>query len=273
MGGLEVGNSRFVLAVIEDVSEKNDIERQLQESQHQLASIIQNAVDGIITIGSQGDILTVNPSAAQLFGYEEEEMVGQNINMLMPEPFHTEHDGYLENYHQTRRRKIIGIGREVKGKRKDGSIFPFYLSVSEVKLEDRTIFTGIVHDLTEQKRAEMQLKKYSMELEKRVHARTRALAQAMEGMEKEIRERKEIEQELIESRKEIEHALDTERKLNELKSRFVSMASHEFRTPLATILSSVALINRYQDNSLLHKRNRHIDRIKSNVKKPYPDSG
>ena len=187
LADLSVRGNRFVLAAVEDISEKNDIEQQLQESEHKLASIIENAVDGIITIDDQGYMLTVNPSAAKLFGYEESEMIGQNINLLMPHPHHAMHNSYIENYKQGGKPKIIGIGREVVGKRKNGTQFPFYLSVSEVKLRGKKIFTGIVHDLTEQKKAELQLKRYSLELEKRVQARTRALAQAMEGMENEIR--------------------------------------------------------------------------------------
>lgn len=266
LSGLVVENKRYVLTVISDISDKDEIQQKLVDSQHQLASIIESAVDGIITITDKGIIQSVNPSAAKLFGYEEEEMIGNNIRLLMPEPFHSQHDGYLHAYRSTGHRKIIGIGREVIGKRKDGSVFPFYLSVGEVQLKNRRIFTGIVHDLTEQKRAEEKLKRYNEELEKRVDARTKALAQAMEGMENEIRERKEIEEQLIETQKEIVQSLEVERTLNELKSRFVSMASHEFRTPLATILSSVSLIDRYHDPDQVDKRIKHINRIKSNVK-------
>ena len=98
----------------------------------------------------KGIIETVNPAATKLFGYHVTELIGKNINILMPNPYHSEHDGYIANYLRSREAKIIGIGREVRGRKKDGTIFPMRLAVSEVKLQDRTIFTGFIHDLTQQ---------------------------------------------------------------------------------------------------------------------------
>lgn len=123
-----------------------------------LKAIFETATDGIIIIDDRGVMELVNSSAALLFGYDVHELIGQNVKMLMPMTHRKNHDGYISNYHQTGIGKIIGIGREVEGLKKDGSVFPFRLSISEVKLHDRKIFTGIVHDLTEQKEAEKALK-------------------------------------------------------------------------------------------------------------------
>jgi PAS domain S-box-containing protein len=123
-----------------------------------LKAIFETATDGIIIIDERGTMELVNTSAARLFGYDIHELIGQNVKMLMPMPHRRNHDDYISNYHQTGIGKIIGIGREVEGLKKDGSVFPFRLSISEVKLHDRKIFTGIVHDLTEQKEAEKALK-------------------------------------------------------------------------------------------------------------------
>ncbi|MEM7655488.1 MAG: PAS domain S-box protein [Bacteroidota bacterium] len=262
---LRKGDLRFTILHLTDISRRLQVERELQDSQRRLASIIETAVDGILTISDHGTVETMNPAAASLFGYEPHEVIDHNISMLMPEPDRSQHDGYLSNYLHSRQAKIIGIGREVKGRKKDGTIFPFYLSVSEVNLEDRKIFTGIIHDLSEQKAAEDALKTYSDGLEKRVNARTKALAHAIDGLEKEIRERKEIEEALIQSQEELRLALQKEKQLGEMKSRFVSMASHEFRTPLATILSSVSLVHRYQEKGDKEKAFKHVNRIKSNV--------
>ncbi|MCB0839525.1 MAG: PAS domain-containing sensor histidine kinase, partial [Bacteroidetes bacterium] len=222
-------------------------------------------VDGVITITQEGIIETINPAAAKLFGYHKREVIGKNVRMLMPEPFHSSHNQYLNNYIHTGEKKIIGIGREVVGLRKDGSTFPFYLSVSEVDYGDGKLFAGIVHDLTEQKKAEEALKSYNAELEQRVNARTEALAQAIWTLEEEIKEKEFVEQVLRKNKKQVEDALEKEKELNELKSRFVSMASHEFRTPLATILSSISLVSRYEKPEQGVKRNKHINRIRSNV--------
>src|SRR5690606_35980564 len=129
-----------------------------------LEAIIENAIDGIITIDKRGLVESINPAALRLFGYEADEVIGQNISMLMPEPYHSEHDGYMENYHHTGKKKIIGIGREVRGRCKDGSTFPFRLAVSEVHYEDKTIYTGFIHDLSKEREAEDKLLHYTEEL-------------------------------------------------------------------------------------------------------------
>lgn len=119
-------------------------------------AILDSAVDGVITIDRRGRIETVNPAAEKLFGYTQAELIGENVSVLMPAPYREEHDGYLEKYHQSGERKIIGIGREVTGKRKDGSTFPIYLAVSETEFEGETVYTGFLHDLSRLRQAEEQ---------------------------------------------------------------------------------------------------------------------
>jgi two-component system sensor kinase FixL len=113
-----------------------------------LAAILATAVDGIIAIDPRGTILLYNQACERLFGYRAGEVVGQNVRMLMPEPYRDEHDGYIDNYNRTGERRIIGIGREVVGRRKDGSTFPMYLSVGEGGLTGQRFFVGIIHDLS-----------------------------------------------------------------------------------------------------------------------------
>lgn len=245
----------------------NSIDNQnITETALRFNAIINTAIDGIITIDTQGIVESVNPSSAQLFGYEAAEIIGQNIKMLMPSPYQEEHDGYLHNYHHTRKPKIIGIGREVNGRRKDGSTFPMRLAVSEVKFSDRTIYTGIVHDLSEVKKAEAETLQLNKELEQKVKKRTQELADTVnilletnQQLEHEIKERKLAE-------KALRLSLEKEKELNELKSRFVSMASHQFRTPLSSILSSVQLIEVYTTETQQPKRKKHVDRVQNSVK-------
>lgn len=249
---VKLDEREFSLAFIVETSYRKKMEQDLIENRNKLDAIINKAVDGILTIDARGNIESLNPAAARLFGYDPEEVIGHNVKMLMPEPDHSQHDGYIKRYNETGEARITGTGREVKGKRKDGSLFPFNLSVSEIQLEDRRIFTGIVHDLTQVKEAEKQLKQYSQELEQRVKARTEALGLAIEKLE--------------ESQRDLQASLKKERELNELKSRFVSMASHEFRTPLSTILSSTSLVEKYLNPAHAEKRAKHIRRIKSSVR-------
>lgn len=138
-----------------------------EEQASRLMAIINTAIDGIITIDEHGIMESVNPAAATLFGYDSEELIGNNISMLMPDPDRSHHDRYIEAYLNSGEAKIIGIGREVKGQKKNGAIFPFRLAISEVQVTTGSrIFTGIIHDLTKQKADEHKLLAYAEELER-----------------------------------------------------------------------------------------------------------
>jgi PAS domain S-box-containing protein len=131
------------------------------EAQSMLEAILQSAVGAIITIDPKGTIQTVNPATVGLFGYAEHEMIGQNVKMLMPEPHRARHDGYLAHHMATGERKIIGIGRDVEGQRKDGSLFPMHLSVSAFEVQGKHFFAGIVHDLSARSRLEVEVSRQS----------------------------------------------------------------------------------------------------------------
>lgn len=135
-----------------------------------LRAMVKGAADGILAIDEQGLVLMMNPSAERLFGYKRAEVIGRNVTLLMPEPYRSAHDGYVHRYLETGQGTIIGLGREVLGLRKDGTTFPFYLSVSEVRHAGRRLFTGIVHDLSEIKGSEeaLQAQTRSLELLKKI---------------------------------------------------------------------------------------------------------
>jgi PAS domain S-box-containing protein len=150
------GSSIFV-GIIHDLTERERVERVLRESAARLGAVVDTAVDGVILIDAQGLIMKFNPACERLFKYRSGEVTGQNVRMLMPAPYRSEHDGYIRNFLTTGERKIIGIGREVAGQRKDGSTFPMDLSVGEAKQDGESIFVGIIHDLTDRKKTEEQL--------------------------------------------------------------------------------------------------------------------
>lgn len=141
-----------------------------------LRNIVREAVDGIIAISEQGIIQAVNPAVERIFGYTEQELLGQNVKILMPEPYHGEHDTYLRNYLHTGVKKIIGIGREVLGRRKDGTVFPIDLAVSEVRFDQHRVFTGVIRDITERKAAERQLREAMAKAEAANRAKDHFLA-------------------------------------------------------------------------------------------------
>src|ERR671922_3084920 len=132
--------------------------QELAQAEERMRSVVNHVVDGIISIDEHGTVTTFNPAAERIFGYSAAEVIGRNVRLLMPEPYHGEHDGYIANYLRTGQAKIIGIGREVAGKRKDGSVFPMELAISEFRIGDDPYFTGIVRDITERKRAEQELR-------------------------------------------------------------------------------------------------------------------
>ena len=152
-----------------ELSNQNELARAaLQDREERLRTILETAVEGIITIDERGIIESVNTSAEQIFGYSSQELVGKNVSMLMPSPHREDHDGYLANYLHTGLAKIIGIGREVAGRRKDGTIFPMDLSVSEVKLAARRMFTGFIRDITDRKRLEKEILEISDREQRRI---------------------------------------------------------------------------------------------------------
>jgi PAS domain S-box-containing protein len=156
---LSVGEAKqdegsIFVGIIHDLTERERNERALRESSARLRAVVETAVDGVILIDARGRIMMFNPACEKLFQYRADEVIHENVKLLMPAPYRAEHDGYLRNFQETAVRKIIGIGREVVGQRKDGSTFPMDLSVGEAKQDGEAIFVGIIHDLTERKRTE-----------------------------------------------------------------------------------------------------------------------
>ena len=216
-----------------------------------LIAIIQNAIDGIITIDENGLVELINPAACLLFDYDSDEVIGNNISMLMPQPDKEVHDDYIFRHQQTGKANIIGIGREVIGLRKDGTVFPFRLGLSEVQFAGRKIYTGFIHDLSKEKEAERRLKEYASHLEELIEERTLSLKATVKALEN--------------AKEDLSLSLDKEKELGQLKSRFVSMASHEFRTPLTSVKLSASLIEKYAEPLASPNVSKHVNKIKQAV--------
>ncbi|OYP28873.1 two-component system sensor histidine kinase NtrB [Rhodopirellula sp. MGV] len=204
----------------------------------QLEAILNNAVDAIITIDRKGTVQSVNPATETLFGYRADEIVGQNVSLLMPEPDRSQHDGYLQRHERTGEKRIIGIGREVDGRRKDGTVFPAHLAVSEYNVGADRFYTGVVRDITDLRQAQLELSKLNKELEQRVELRSQELQRT--------------QSELVR------------------KEKFVAMGrvsggiAHEIRNPLNVLKSSAYFLLNAEHVSE-EKRREHLHRIERQV--------
>ena len=157
---MDVSGKRMFTGIVRNITERKRAEAEIHDSESRVRAILDTVLDGIITIDHLGTVETFNPAAANIFEYTPDEVIGRNIRLLMPEPYHSEHDGYLQNYLKTSNARIIGIGREVVGQRKDGSTFPMELAVSEMAVSGKRMFTGIVRDISERKQAEKQKQEF-----------------------------------------------------------------------------------------------------------------
>jgi len=157
VGRMDIDGEPAFTGILHDLSRRVQIEEALRKSEERVRSIVESAVDGIVVIDDRGSIQAFNPSAERLFGYSVSEVLGRNVSMLMPSPDRERHDGYMQHYIRTGEQKIIGIGREVTGLRKDGTTFPVHLSVGEMINEGKRSFTGILHDLSDRVALENRL--------------------------------------------------------------------------------------------------------------------
>jgi PAS domain S-box-containing protein len=234
--------------------------------QAHMTSLFENATEGILLTDARGVIILANPAAEKIFGYIEKEMKNNTIEMLLPEGIRKKHTGLRDGFYRHPGNRTMGSGRDLYARNKNGSVFPVEVSLSHYRKENEIFVIAFVVDITQRKEIEnnlinkqkelervtTEIRKLNAELEMKVNARTQILKEALEKLEQ--------------SQTELSEALGKERQLNEIKSRFVSMASHEFRTPLSTVLSSASLLSKYSKEEEQEKRDKHIDRIKSSVK-------
>jgi PAS domain S-box-containing protein len=224
----------------------------------QFESILNHVNEGILISNRHGRILLVNPRCCEMFGYSQEELLNLEVESLIPMEKRERHVRHREEYKKKPTNRGMGKNMTLHGLRKDNSVFPVEISLSHYQSEGETFVVAFIIDISERisfqenlEKMNLALKQLNENLEKKVEERTLVLQEALNDLEK--------------SRDELEQSWRKEKELHEMKSRFVSMASHEFRTPLTTILSSVSLLAKYTDASHDEQRIKHIQRIKNSV--------
>lgn len=216
-----------------------------------LNALFEHATEGIIISERSGKIIKANPSSERLFGYAPGELLGKVIEDLVPKKYSLTHVKDRSNYNKSPRARSMGKNMDLYARRKDDSEFPVEISLSYYKQGEETYVITFIIDITERKRHEANIIRMNQDLEKKVEERTKVLHEALIELEN--------------SKELLSNALEAEKELNDMKSRFVTMASHEFRTPLSTILSSISLVNKYNLGENNEKIGKHVQRIKSAV--------
>ncbi|MFO1463295.1 MAG: PAS domain-containing sensor histidine kinase [bacterium] len=238
----------------------------LDENRLAFESLFTHAQMGIVLSNEAGVIEKVNPYLNRMFGYAEGELIGQKIEVLVPPELRERHLGHREAFHRAPASRPMGSGLDLAAVKKDGTSIPVEISLTFYERGGRREIVSFISDISERKKVETKLRSLNLDLERQIQDRTKELAQAfMElqqtnlNLQEEVEQRKRTEQ-------ECQRAYHRERELNELKSRFVSIASHEFRTPLSSILSSASLLAKYQGPGEAERRAKHIDTIKASVR-------
>lgn len=230
------------------------------EKNNNIFKLLSEAIsEGIIVVNEDQNIVATNGSANQIFGYDTDELIGKDLNILIPQKYHHNHEKHFEGFVHHSEKRNMGKGRDLFGVRKDGDMFPVEAGLNPFVIYGHRYVMALVIDITLRKEQEKQIQDLNAKLEHKIEERTEELHRTIQELKEEVTLRMEAEAKTKES-------LQKERDLGVLKTKFLSLVSHEFKTPLSGILTSATLAGKYNKTEQQEKREKHLDTIKNKVK-------
>ncbi len=230
------------------------------EKKGNIFKILSEAIsEGIVIVNQKQEIVTSNDAASRMFGYEAEELLGQNLDILIPTEYRHNHHQQVDGFLEKSDPRQMGHGRDLYGRHKDGSVFPVEAGLNPFSISGNKYVMALVTDISVRKKQELEIVELNLSLEKKIAGRTKELQKSVLELQEEVVKRKKAEHKIKES-------LRKERELNELKTKFLSLVSHEFKTPLSGILTSATLVGKYTDTDQQDKREKHLKTIHNKVK-------
>ncbi len=221
--------------------------------------------EGVIVVDKTQHIVAANKSAESMFGYNNKELIGQHLDTLIPKPYRANHDTHVNGFMKHQKKRQMGHGRDLYGAHKDGSVFPVEAGLNPLQINGGNYIMALVIDISVRKKQEEELQELNNELEQKVTARTEELSATVEELKIANQKRDAEIQKRIEAQNKISNALKKEKELNELKTKFLSLVSHEFKTPLSGILTSAMLLSKYKLSEQQDRRDKHIKTITDKV--------
>lgn len=221
--------------------------------------------EGVVVVDDKQKIVSVNTSVEKMFGYNTGELINQQLNVLIPKDYHAGHGAYFNGFMKHKEKRQMGNGRDLYGARKNGEIFPLEAGLNPFEIYGKTFVMALVIDISVRKQQEEEIYKLNEQLEKKVQDRTKELRKTVNELKVVNLELDKENKKRIEAENQIKDALKKEKELNELKTKFLSLVSHEFKTPLSGILTSTMLLGKYKLTEQQAKRDKHIQTITNKI--------
>ncbi|XCF07664.1 PAS domain-containing sensor histidine kinase [Tamlana crocina] len=222
--------------------------------------------EGVIVVNNQQQIVAANASAGRMFGYDKHELLHKPLSVLIPQRYQASHGSHVEGFMKQKESRRMGHGRDLYGARKDGSNFPVEAGLNPMEIDGESYVMALVIDISVRKEQELQLQELNTQLEKKVEERTKELSAIVQTLKMANLQRDEEIKKRIEAQNKTKEALKKEKELNELKTKFLSLVSHEFKTPLSGILTSAMLLAKYKLTEQQERRDKHIKTISDKVR-------